>query len=1290
MNHKIKFTLFVLYFLFPACIFGQDTLLKHVELDWQQYKSARTDGWDNIDYHFSNAVSSEHYISLPAYYYQVLTGNNESVDVQILNPVFKPLPDSVKSRIFAFNDISEKLIYNQKTSSSMGKSSTDIFVETFIKKNNHLQQLISFDLQIIRKKSEKRIQTGKGKTYAAHSVLAKGDWYKIKISRDGIYKVTAKDMDDMGFGSANIANIKLYGNGGGMLPEANNKYYPDDLLENAIDIHDFNNDGKLNGNDYFLFYGRGPNPWVFDKTKKKFYHTKNIYDDYAYYFITVDPNGGGLRITNETPPTQPANTFANNFTDYAFHENDSLNLIKSGRRWYGEEFNILNTYGFSFKFPNIDPNEKVFFRSYAIARASVASQLIFTANGHQLTASLQPYFNNYLAPFATESVDTMSFKTSGNFINVNVSYIKPNSSARAWLDYFELNVVRQLIMVGGQMIFRNIPSIGSGNITEFSLQNADNNVQIWDITNPTQPVKIQSTVNNSILKFRVATDSLREFCAHKSDYFTVRKVGKVANQDLHQLHAVDYVILYHPKFKKEAESLADFHRDRDGMNVLTVEPGTIYNEFSSGAVDVSAIRNFMRMLYDKANGNPNLMPRYLLLFGDASYDYKNRIQNNTNLIPTYESINSLAPTGSYATDDFFGLLDENEGAYANGSLDVGIGRFPITTTTEAQAYLNKIARYTAKPGLDTLSSANSCSNGKAGITNLADWRNIVCFIGDDEDYNLHVSQADYLGEYVRNNYPVYNVDKIFFDAYPQAITPGGQRYPDVKAAIRNRVEKGALVINYTGHGGEEGWAHESVLEVNDILAWNNSNNMPVFITATCEFSRYDDPGRISAGEYVLMNPMGGGIALLTTSRVTWASQNFALSKVIYSKIFKKTNGEYPRLGDIIRTSKVGAGSIANNKNFILLGDPALRISYPQKDIVTTGIFDKNNQVIDTLKALSLVTIKGEVHDGGSLMTDFNGFVYPTIYDKAQEYTTLGNDPKSSPYSFKLQKNIIYKGKARVKNGKFEFSFVVPKDISYKVGFGRISYYAQNGEIDANGYLDTFYVGSASQNADIDNEGPQIQLYMNSPDFKFGGITDENPSLLAFVFDEHGINTVGNGIGHDIVAVLDENTTNQIILNDYYQSTLDDYQRGSIRYPFSKLSLGTHTLSLKVWDVYNNSATARTEFLVTDGEEMVLDHLFNAPNPFTDYTSFVFEHNQNCDLMNVEIEIYNTAGQLVRLLKATVTSNGYRVAPGQLKWNGTNQYGGKLAGGIYIYKLKVQNSDGSWSEKTSKLVLMRKP
>jgi len=1137
-----------------------------------------------------------------------------------------------------------------------------------------------------------KITNNKGRLYTANSILAEGYWYKVKVYKDGIYKLSGADFQTMGFSLSNLGinKLRVYGNGGGMLAEANSKYRPDDLLENSIKIYDLNGNGIFDINDYILFYGKGPQNWYYQSTLNRFVHRKNIYDDYAYYFITVK-DGNGKRIANDTNTYSFPNTTINTFTDYKYHENDSINLIKSGRQWYGEQFDVINTYSFNFSFPNIDKRFPVVVRTNMIARSTLASTMICKVNSKEKSFVFNPVSSNYLAQYATLIDDTISQKTSNSNINVKYTYNKPNSSSQSWLNFIEVNAHRHLTMTGNQMIFRNTESIGAGNTAEYSLENANNNIEIWEISNHINPIIIQSSISNNTLKFVCSSDSLKTFVAHYDSYYSPLLVGEVANQNLHKLKDIDYVILYNPKFRSQAEDLAEFHRENSNLRVYTTTANEIYNEFSSGATDITAIRDFMKMLYDKANGDDNKKPRYLLLFGDASYDYKDRIPNNTNMIPTYESSNSLLPTASYCTDDYYGLLDDNEGNGASGNLDIGIGRFPIFSTTEADNMISKIKRY-IKPKITSSAENTNCTTGSSGVAAMADWRNIFCFIGDDgdaKDGDIHMSQANYLADYIGDNYLDYNIDKILFDAYPQVITPGGQRYPEVNQAINQRVEKGALVINYTGHGGEEGWSHESVLEITDINAWTNYNNMPLFVTATCEFSRYDDPKRVSAGELVFLNPIGGGIGLLTTSRVAFSSTNFNLNKALYKNILKKNNGRYPCLGDLIRLSKIGAGSVSQNKNFVLLGDPALRLAYPVENIITNSIIDINtNTNIDTLQALQTIKIEGEIQHNGQLNSSYNGIIYPTIYDKSQIFTTLNNDGDIPNFKFKLQKNIIYKGKTTVKDGKFDFTFVVPKDISYNYGTGKISYYSTNDTIDANGYNNLFEIGGSYSNADIDLYGPEIELYINDSMFVSGGITDENPKLLAYLFDEHGMNTIGNGIGHDITAILDENSTQPIILNDFYQANLGNYKRGVVSFPFSKLEDGSHTLSMKVWDVYNNSAEAYIEFIVGSNQEMILDNLTNAPNPFYNSTSIIFEHNQACDFLDVQVQIFDINGRFVRELHATVNASGYRVGPNQLVWNGNSNSGKALSKGIYIYKVRIKNTDGTYKEMSDKMVLLR--
>lgn len=1267
-------------------LFSQETIIKNVNITWNN-TSAKNIELDKIKLlSFENSIPSKIDPEWSAYLMILPIKSNEKISINISNIIERRIAnDSLNKKLSLDSNYKYDITYYYER----GIKTANISIEVFRKNSlNQILKLNSFSLKIT-KNATNNIKGTKGRIYSPHSALAQGQWYKIATNEDGIYKVSGSQLQKMGFSISdlNIDNIRLYGNGGGMLAEANSTYRHDDLKENAIEIHDLNNNGKFEADDYFLFVGTSSTAWTYNNSLGIFTHLKDIYDDYAYYFVTVK-SGLGKRIQIDTNSYTSPNKSVNTFMDFKYYENDSLNLIKSGREWYGEQFSVINAYNYKFRFNNIEPNLPIIMRTNSVARSTLNSNMLFRANGNEKTIQYSATSTNYLAQYATSVTDTLNFKTSNPLINVEAIYSKPNSSATAWLNFIEINAYRHLTLDGGQMNFRQPSVTGLGNVAEYTIENANSSTKVWDISNPINPMEMPTTLSNNTLKFVSSSDSLRTFAVHYGDYKSPILIKAVENQDLHSLEKIDYVIIYHNNFKAQAEELADFHREKRNLRVFTIDAEPIYNEFSSGAKDITAIRDFMKMLYDKSAGNVNDMPKYLLLFGDASYDYKDRIANNTNMVPTYESGNSLAPTASYCTDDYYGLLDDNEGSGSNGSLDIGIGRFPVTNISQAKSIISKIKRYKS-PENFTNNSSGSCSTGSNGVDGLADWRNITCFIGDDEDGSLHTAQADYLANYVWDNYPDYNIDKIFFDAYTQIITPGGQRYPEVNTAINQRVEKGALIINYTGHGGEEGWAHESVLEVKDINSWSNYYNLPLFVTATCEFSRYEDPGRISAGEYVLLNPNGGGIALLTTSRVTYSSTNFSLSKVVYQNILKKINGEYPSLGDVIRISKNGAGSVSANKNFVLLGDPALKLVYPYDDVFTTDITDANSgNSIDTAKALQKITIKGEIQKAGTINTSFNGVIYPTIFDKAQIYSTLGNDNDSPIYSFKLQKNIIYKGKANVKNGKFEFTFVVPKDISYSFGHGKISYYASDSSMDANGFMDSLIIGGSNNLASVDNEGPKIRLFINDTNFINGGITNENPRLLAKIFDENGINTVGNGIGHDITAILDANSSLPIVLNDYYEAELNNFQKGSVVYPYSNLAEGMHTISLKVWDVYNNSATESIDFLVSTNTEFTLDHLINAPNPVYNNTSFIFEHNQSCDLLDLRVFIYNMSGQMVRELKATVNSSGFRVGPGELVWDGTGNGGTKLSNGVYVYKILVENSLGIYTEKTSKLVLLK--
>lgn len=1143
--------------------------------------------------------------------------------------------------------------------------------------NGKIERLISFGFQLNFIPNPHPTALKTTRTYADHSVLASGTWYKMSAKNTGIYRITYDDLKNMGVNVSAIdpRNIRIYGNGGGMLPEPNATRRIDDLRENAIQVVG-EEDGKFDAGDYILFYGEAPDIWKYDYTNHIFHHSKNIYSDVNYYFLTVDL-GQGKRVGLTPSTTQTPNFYVTTFNDYQFYEKDDINLIKSGKLWLDQQyFDVTTTRDYTFNFPNIDNVHSVTVTTDVAARSTTTSSSfdISANNQYLLNVNIPPVTTVFLDTYAVERSGTGGFNTADPVIDIKLKYNKPDITATGYLNYLELNVTRNLVMSGSQMSFRSPLTSGSGKVSDFSLTTGNQTVTIWDVTNGGTINKIVTSQNGSATVFRLPTDTLQEFIAFDgTSFLSATFRGKVDIQDLHGAGLFDYVIVTYPLFLPQAERLATFHRNHDQMSVFITTPEKIYNEFSSGKQDVTAIRDFMKMMYDRS-GNGDY-PKYLLLFGGASYDFKDRVQNNINFVPSFESNESLSPTGTFVSDDYFAILDDSEGLGSYGLLDLGIGRFPVITADQADEAVAKIEHYCAQ--------SDSVKN---------DWRNVVCFVADDPDdanSNLHMEQAELLAGMITSGNKDYNVDKIFLDAYKQASTPGGARYPDVNAAINDRVDKGALIINYTGHGGVLGWAHERVLEIADIKSWKNYDRMPVFMTATCEFSWFDDPAWISAGEWVFLNSTGGGIALFTTTRPTFAGENFSLSTNFYSNVFKKFNGKFLKMGDLVERAKNwdSTGSSLNSRKFILLGDPGLQLAYPQFNVVTTAINGQNvSSSPDTLKALQTVTISGEVRDNdGNRMSAFNGTVFTTVFDKAAEIYTLGNDG-GNPVSFYLQKNPLYRGKADVTEGSFSFTFIVPKDIAYNYGIGKISYYARDPDCDANGYNMNVIVGGMDNRSSTDEQAPEVRLFMNNTNFVSGGITDQNPVLLAIVSDSSGINTVGNGIGHDITAVVDDNTKESKILNDYYVSDINTFKTGIITYPFYKLSDGLHHLSLKVWDVYNNSSDATIEFIVASSVNFALEHLMTYPNPFSDHTTFSFESNQTDPSMDVNIKIFTINGKLIKTLHQVLSNTGYRVD--SITWDGTDNDGNQISGGLYVYVLDVKLTGGAAVQKSSKLVYIR--
>ncbi|PKP25049.1 MAG: hypothetical protein CVU06_04440 [Bacteroidetes bacterium HGW-Bacteroidetes-22] len=1101
-----------------------------------------------------------------------------------------------------------------------------------------------------------------------NSVLSSGSWLKFNVTGRGMVKVTGADLQSAGIdlSSINPTLIRIFGSGGALLPEANSQTRDYDLPENHLFISD-GGDGKFDAGDYVLFYNPGHEKWIYNSSAQRFIRTQNPYAVSSTFFVTWDGETG-KRITQKTLPTTTPGANLNWFVDYFAHEANLSNLIGTGRKWFGENFNLYTDKEFSLTFVNpVIPSQAILSSSVA-GRAYSSNRFYVTLDNTRILS--QPIgiitSTSLEASYALERFDTCNFNLTTAQPTLKYEYSRASTSSEGWLDYFEINYRRLLSFTAPWVAFSNPTGVGTGAVTRYNISNASSALQIWDVTQPQTPQKIPLQLSGQTASFNDHADTLRTYVAFDgSGFLSGTGWQRVGNQNLHAISEVDYIIISYPGFIDQANQLADFHRNR-GLTVKVTTPELIYNEFSSGNQDLSAIRDFLRMVYQRGGRGHQL--RWVLMLGDASYDYLNTLEVNHNFVPTWQSTISLSPANSYATDDFFGLFDVTEGQDCNGYIDVGIGRLLAKSSEEAQSMINKIIGY------------QEMTN-----ENMRDWRNVICFVADDQDSDTHVKQSDNMARMIDTTYRQMNIDKIYFDAYQQVSAPGGQRYPEVSDAINRRVENGALIINYTGHGGELGWAHERVLQISDINSWHNLDNLPFFITATCEFSRYDDPLRESAGEKVFTNPNGGGIGLFTTSRLTYSGSNESLNRAFLSVLLARTSDGYLTLGEAVLKSKQLNGSNLNGRKFILIGDPAMKLSFPEYYAEATSIeYGLTGLPADTISALDEIIIKGKITDAsGTTMTNFNGEVFPTVFDKAQNITTLSNDPDSPSYTFSLQKNVLYKGQTNIANGEFEFSFIVPRDIEFRYGSGRLSLYARSAETDATGWDHDFLIGGYSKNFIQDNQPPVISLFINDQNFIDGGITDENPVLLAYLNDESGINVSGAGIGHDITAILDGQTDSPYILNDFYRADVNTYKSGMISYPLYNLSPGLHTLKVTAWDVQNNPATAIISFVVNPSGTLVIENISNYPNPFTNITNFVFEHNsQNSDL-NVEIEIVNLVGQRMTVIRRTIPAGGFHTPP--IEWDGRGGNGQAIAGGFYIYRIRATASDGTSTEGTGRLI-----
>ena len=1190
-------------------------------------------------------------------------------DVNYLNAIHCDIPDSVS--------------YQLKVTDARNEHYLVFSLNPYVRRNGVIKRIRKVSIL-----SSPTAVPPKEKSFATNSVLRQGtgEWYKIKVTQDGIYKIDQAFLQSCGIQTSglNPQHIHIYGNGDGRLPELNSAPRTDDLAKNAIYVSG-ESDGSFDAGDFILFYGWGPHRWYANGTAE-FEQNRNLYTESSYYYININASEPASRIQTEIPDGSASNVTVNSYSYFDLHEEDLKNLVKGGQRWYGELFDVELDRTFTFSVPGIVASTPARFKTAVAtdARVSAGSLQQYSVNGTVLAQSSLPSTSEDFV----QSTSNMTLLNPPASIPFKIAITQNSPSMKVYLDRILLNCRRSLSFTGTQMNFRDLATVSAGNVAAFSLSSFPAQGFVWDVTDRHAPKKISGTFSGSSYQFVAHTDSLREFVAsNNSSFLTPQFVGSVVAQNLHALPQADYLIVTNVLFINQAERLADLHR-ATGLDVHVVTTDQVYNEFSSGMPDPTAIKMFAKMFYDRGAIDPSTRPKYLLLFGDGTYDPKNRVENNNNYVITYQFPNGEDHSASLVTDDYFGLLSDNDAISAVDMMDIGVGRLLISDEQMAKQQVDKIEHY-LKNGSSIYSENSSCST--AGETStFGDWRQNYIQIADDEEDGYFVKyDCEPQYEYVKLHHNEMNCDKLYLDAYPQQTSAGGQRYPDVFEGITKRVERGALIVNYVGHGGETGLAQERVVSVPQIQDWKNINRLNVFVSATCEFTRFDDPERVSAGEWVSLNPYGGSIALMTTTRSVFFGVNSSTGDAFFNNVFERDADSLPKsLGEIMRLTKNAAIQNDNKRSFILIGDPALHIALPHLKVVTDSINGVAPALaLDTLRALSKVTIKGHLEDyNGNVLTGFDGVLSPSIFDKIKEMQTLGQDPDSPILDFEVQRSIIYKGKATVTDGKFAFSFIVPKDINYSFGAGKISYYANSNTDDAGGFDTRVVVGGINPNGISDDQGPDIELFLNEEHFVNGGTTDQTPILMANLFDENGINTVGNGIGHDLVAILDGNLENPLVLNDYYTANLDSYQSGKLRFNMSELSIGKHTLTLKVWDVNNNLSQSSIEFYVQPDQTVALNHVLNYPNPFTTHTEFFFEHNQVCSELDVQIQVMTVSGKLVRSINQMVKTEGFRSQG--IPWDGRDDFGDQLAKGVYIYTIKVRTPDGTVADKTEKLVLLK--
>ncbi len=1177
--------------------------------------------------------------------------------------------------------IPSTIIATIRNSTARDKNFAFLSVSPIIKDGNEFKKILSFSYYFSKSDTSRNTREINTVTQITNSVLASGDWNRFYVIKSGVYKLSKSFLKQIGVNvSGDPRNIKVFGNGGRMLPLLNSTFYPSDLAENAIQFIG-ESDGIFDEQDYILFYAEGIDNWN-DESKTN----SNLFASKSYYYVTASGNSG-KRITDMQQPSGAPTVSINSFDDYQFHEVDKVNVVRAGRQWFGEAFNIDNEQEFTFETPNAVPSSFAKLNINVGSDAYNATSFKVESNSQLVgTINLQPLSAGSGTELSTASLPYNTTIPAANTIKIKLTYNNNGvPSSKGYLDNILLSTKRNLTGYGKQFRFQYNDASTVIGIADYQFNTASGIKQIWDITDIYNATKIENASQPNF-SFKANLGEVRNYIAiDETDFYTPLKDSqtRVTNQDLkgtifkNQVNVfqdVDYLIVTPAFLKTQAEKLAVFHRSFSQLNVKVVTLESIYEEFSSGKQDIAAIRNFVKYIYENASTADKRI-KYLNLFGDASFDYKDRIPNNSNIVPIYHALNSsTAGESSYASDDFFGYMDPTEGNVTNyfGGIDIAVGRMLVSTTSQAEEMVTKVLEYNA-------------------VKSYGNWRNNCVFISDDSDKPSDVSlqsRQNQLADRLVLEKPFINVKKILLDSYVQETSSGGNRYPKAREDIFNAFEKGALVFNYLGHGGEDGLTGERIWEKSDGQNLSNQYKYPLFITITCDFSRFDNPYRPTAGEYTYWNPKGGAISMITTIRSIGQGSAEYFNDKLAQYLFSYGSNQYTSIAESLRLAKNSNPSSSSNVVFYL-GDPALMLAIPKPKIRLTKVNDiPVSGAIPDFQSLAYVKLSGEITDeNNTLLPTYNGDLAVNIFDKNIVKTTFNNDGNSPPINFNTLGETIFRGNASISNGQFEFGFVVPRDIKIPVGNGRISFYSKKSQafIDNTGIDTTIKIGGINTLAAADTTAPTVKLYMNDQTFVNGGITNASPFFLAFLEDENGINTA-SGIGHDIVGILDGNENLPYILNDYYETVPNNYKMGKLQFPFRNLASGLHTITFKAWDVYNNPITAEIQFVVVGDETVTLTNVLNYPNPFVNYTQFWFTHNHPFEPLEVQVQVMTITGKIVWTKNQMVTTDGFLSR--EITWDGRDDFGDKIGKGVYVYKLTVKSTlTNKKTEKFEKLVIL---